>query len=190
MSFVDDLMKQLGGPVAEELEKREGLSSEQAQGALESLAPIILGGLKRKKEQGVDVDGYVEGLGAGEEKLDSLGGFFDGADELDLGGGGIIGLEKGEQTAEAIAKKTGIGVNVARKILPILIPIILSYLMKKGRQDKGTPTRKSGLEAILDRNGDGRVLDDIAGMVLAGRAAGGKKGGLLAMILSFFMGRK
>ena len=186
MSFLDDLMKEMGGPVAEQLGKREGLNEAQSKGLLEGLAPIILGGLKRKKEQGVDLEDLMSGLGAKEEALDNPGGFFEGAENLDLGAGGVLGLEKGEQAADAIAKKTGIGVDMARKVLPMLIPLVMAYLMKQGKKDSGTPDRKTGMGAILDRDGDGKILDDIAGMVLASQVGGGKKGGLLAMILAFF----
>ena len=105
MSFLDDLMKEMGGPVAEQLGQREGLNEAQSKGILEGLAPVILGGLKRKKEQGVDLEDLMSGLGAKEEGLDNLGGFFEGAENLDLGAGGVLGLEKGEQAADAIAKE-------------------------------------------------------------------------------------
>ena len=131
----------------------------------------------------------LNGLGAKEEKLDNPGGFFDGPQDVDLGAGGVLGLEKGEQAADAIAKKTGIGTDVARKILPMLIPLVMAYLMRKGKQDSGTPDRKTGMGAILDRDGDGKILDDIAGMVLAGQVGRQGKGGLLAMILAFFSRR-
>ena len=182
-------MKEMGGPVAEQLGKREGLNATQSKGLLESLAPVILGGLKRKKEEGVDLEDLMSGLGAKEEGVDDLGGLFEGAPNLDLGAGGVLGLEKGEQAAEAIAKKTGIGVDVARKVLPMLIPLVMAFLMRKGQQDSGTPDRKSGMGAILDRDGDGKILDDIAGMVLASQTGRGGKRGILTMILSFFTRR-
>ncbi|MDQ8191647.1 DUF937 domain-containing protein [Roseibacillus persicicus] len=186
MSFLDELMKEMGGPVAEQLGKREGLNEAQSKGILEGLAPVILGGLKRKKEEGVDLEDLMSGLGAKEEALDNPGGFFEGGSNLDLGAGGVLGLEKGEQAAEAIAKKTGIGVDLARKVLPMLVPLVLAYLKRKGTQDSGTPDRKGGIGAILDRDGDGKILDDIAGMVLASQAGRQGKGGILAMILAFF----
>lgn len=190
MSFIDDLVKEMGGPVAEQLGKREGLNESQSKGILEGLAPVILGGLKRKQSDGIDLEDFVSGLGGREEGLENPGSFFDGPANLDIGAGGVLGLERGEQTAEAIAKKAGIGVDLARKVLPMVIPLVLAYLIKKGREDKSTPDRRSGLEAILDRDGDGAILDDIAGMVLAGQAGKQGKGGFLAMILAFFAGRK
>ena len=189
MSFFDELVKEMGGPVAEQLGKREGLSEAQSKGVLESLAPVILGGLKRKQEQGVDLEDLMQGLGGREESLANPGSFFDGPSGIDLGAGGVLGLENGEKAAEAIAQKNGIGVDVARKILPMLIPVVLAFLMKSGSKDKGTPDRKSGLNAILDRDGDGAILDDVAGMVLAGQMGRQGKGGILAMLLEFFSRR-
>ena len=176
----------MGGPVAEQLGKREGLNAGQSKGILEALAPVILGGLKRKQESGVDLEDLLGGLGAQEDAVDNVGGFFDGGGNLDLGVGGVLGLEKGEQAVNAISKKTGVGADVARKVLPMLIPVVLSFLMRKGNQDKGTPDRRSGMGAILDRDGDGKIIDDIAGMVLAGQTGRRGRGGVLGMILSLF----
>lgn len=189
MKFVEELMKEMGGTVASQLGKREGLNEAQSNGMLEGLVPVILGGLKRKKEEGVDLEGLLTGLGAKEESLDEPEHFFEDSQNLDLSAGGILGLEKGEQTAEAIAKKTGIGVDLARKVLPMLIPLVMAYLMRKGTQDRATPDRKAGISSILDRDGDGKILDDIAGMVLAGQAGKQGKKGFLAMILAFFARR-
>lgn len=189
MSFIDDFLKDMGGPIAEQLGKREGLNSGQTKGLLEGLAPIVLGGLKRKQEEGADVEALVNGLGGREEALDNPGGFFEGAQNLDLGAGGVLGQAKGEEAAEALAKKTGIGVGVAKKLLPMLIPLVMAYLMKKGRQDAATPDRKTGIGAILDRDGDGKILDDIAGLVIAQQMGKRGKGGFLAMIMALF-GRK
>ena len=182
-------MKEMGGPVADQLGKREGLSESQSKGILEGLAPIVLGGLKRKQEEGVDLEDFVSGLGGKEEVLDNPNGFFEGALNLDIGAGGMLGLEKGEQAVDAISKKTGVGANVARKVLPMLVPLVLAFLMRKGEQDSGTPDRKSGVGAILDRDGDGKILDDIAGMVLSGQLGRRGRGGLLGMILSLFTRR-
>lgn len=189
VNFLDDLMKEMGGPVAEQLSKREGLNSAQSKGILEGLAPVILGGLKRKQEEGIDLEDLMSGLGAKEEALDDPSGFFDSPLNIDLGGGGILGLEKGEQAADAISQKAGVGSSMVRRVLPLLIPVVMSFLMKKGRQDSNTPDRKSGMGAILDRDGDGKILDDIAGMLLAGQTGGRGKGGLLAMIMRFFSRR-
>lgn len=188
MNFLKELLNEMSGPVAEQLGQREGLSESQSRGFLEGLAPVVLSGLKRKKDEGVNLEGLLSGLGAGEEQLDQLSGFFENNQQMDLGAGGVLGLEKGEQAAEALANKAGIGVDVARRVMPLLIPVVMSFLMKKGRQDPKTADRKSGVEGILDRDGDGKILDDIAGMVLASQG-GRRRGGFLGMILSLFSRR-
>ncbi|MBK1835089.1 DUF937 domain-containing protein [Roseibacillus ishigakijimensis] len=190
MSFVQELLRDLGGPVAKELGQREGMSEDQSKSLLEGLAPVVLGGLKRRQEQGVDVESLARQLGAREEGVDQPGSFFDGPAEADLKEMGGLDQAKQEQAAQALAQKAGIGVDLAKKVLPVLIPVVLSYLMRKGSQDGATPDRRSGMSAILDRDGDGKIIDDLAGMVLAGHAGGRGKGGLLAMILAFFTGRK
>lgn len=75
----------------------------------------------------------------------------------------------------------------------MLAPLIIGMLMKKGgtAASGGTPGGGNGglggLGSILDRDGDGHILDDLGGM-LAGGA--GKAGCLSAILGGFFKGRK
>ncbi|MEM9081727.1 MAG: DUF937 domain-containing protein [Verrucomicrobiota bacterium] len=143
-----------------------------------------------QREAGVDVEDLVSGLGVDEGGVDDLGGFFDGPPAIPSGDGGLFGgEEKVREASDAVGKRVGVESGMVQKLLPMLVPLVLAFLMRKGRQDGGTPDRKSGMGAILDRDGDGKILDDLAGMVLASQAGRGGKRGFLAMLLSFFTRR-
>lgn len=190
--FTKELLESLGGTLGQKLEEKNVVTKDQALGALSQLSPVILGSLKKKRES-VGEQGLEDLLaqaGIGEEQADDL----DTTLEYGLAGktaktSAVLDESTQIQTAAALSQKLGIGKTAARKLIPMLAPIIIGMLMKKGKSHSGTSTRAGGIGAILDRDGDGSYLDDLAGMVLGG---GGQqsKGGFLAKILAMFFGRK
>ncbi len=167
--------------------------------ALSALSPLVLSSLKRRQAE-VGASGI-------EELLAQAGITADQADNVDdvfekgLAGHSsqtraVFDDETQEQTAQALSKKFNIGGALAKQILPMLVPVILGMLLKKGGQEKASQSSGSGLtggiSSILDRDGDGSIIDDIAGMVLGGggSAATQSRGGILQWILSLFLGRK
>lgn len=186
--FTRELLESIGGSVSDKLAAQNVVTKDQALAALSSLSPVLLGGLKRKQaevgESGLEA--LMVDAGASDDDFD-----VDGALQNDLSGsrgdlGKILDSNSQDQTVMALSQKLGVGKSVAKQLLPILAPIILSMLMKKGQQDTGTSTRSGGISSILDRDGDGSIIDDIAGMVLGGGQQRGG-GGFFQMILSFFM---
>ena len=175
--FTHELLKELGPEVGRKLAGQNLVSEAQAQEALASLGPVVLGSLKRQKDEGTDNDSLealIAQAGGEEEAVEDLDQVFarqSGVPDHDITP--LLGSEQQEQTAAALSQKMGIGKGIAKQLLPMLVPIILGKLMKKGRQDTGTKTRSGGIGAILDRNGNGSVLDDIAGIVLSGKGGGG-----------------
>ena len=93
------------------------------------------------------------------------------------------------------------------KLLPILAPLVMGYLSKQKKSQGLSPTdlgsvlgqqRQTveasrpglgGLAAILDTDGDGFGLDDVARMASGAAGSSGSKGGGLASILSKFLRR-
>ncbi len=198
--FTKYLIESHGDQVASKLSAATDLTPEQSIQALSAISPLVLGSLKRKQAE--------VGEGGIEELLANAGITADQADNIDdvfekgLAGHSsqtraIFGEEAQEQTASALSKKFNIGGALAKKLLPMLAPIILGMLMKKGGQAGGGATQSGGgglmggISSIIDRDGDGSIIDDIAGMVLGGGgAATQKRGGILQWLLSLFFGRK
>jgi len=78
--------------------------------------------------------------------------------------------------------------NVAMKIIPMLAPVLLGALTQK--RDKGG-VGSSGIAALLDSDGDGSILDDVAGFLMSGLAGGGsKKSGALGSLLGGLLGKR
>ena len=86
----------------------------------------------------------------------------------------------------------GLSPELTAKVLPMLIPVVLGALSKAGNsasQSHGsTPSggpggALGGLSAILDQNGDGSIMDDLARM-----GGGAKSGGCLSALLGGLLG--
>lgn len=197
-NFTKSLLESHGDQIASKLSAQTELTPEQSVEALSALSPVVLGALKRKQEK-VGAGGIEELLaeaGITEDQTENIDDVF----EKGLAGHSsqtraVIDDATQEQTAMALSKKFNIGGSLAKKLLPMLAPIILGMLVKKGSQEKssqGGGGLAGGLGKILDRDGDGSILDDVAGMVLGGGGGSSsqKKGGFFQWILSLLFGRK
>ncbi len=199
-SFLDDFSKDLGPQISEQLSANLGLSDSQAEDALSKVAPLILGGLKRQAEKGGEgrVNHIVQKYGR-ESALNDIGSHIQrrsGDRNPDATLGGLLG-DAGPQTAQLLDDKLGLSAGMGMKLIPILAPLILGALKK--RANSGGSRRSSGgggglLTSILDRDGDGNILDDVAGMIFGMATGGGRRsksgGGFLAKILALIFGRK
>jgi len=190
--LLENLLGSSQSGLAQQLAKREGLDESQSRNLLESLTPLVLGGLKKKQEEGEDVEAFATQLGGHDDGLDD-----DESDGYDFFSNvksatpsHLFGGDQEERAVQMVSQKTGLASGVVKKLLPILIPIILSKLMKNGRRDGATPDRRSGMGAILDRDGDGQIIDDLAGMVMGGQMGSQQGGGgLLSRILGMLFRR-
>ena len=196
--FTKELVNSLGGRVGNKLAEENVVTHDQAVSALSSLTPVILGSLKRKQEE--------LGEGGLEELLANAGITESHADDIDevlekgMAGhssqtSAVIDEDTQNQTAQALAQKLNIGSALAKKLIPMLAPIIMGMLVKKAGSanspSSSSGTGLGGIGAILDRNGDGSIIDDIAGMILGGGKSGTqKRGGFLQWILSLILGKK
>ena len=81
-----------------------------------------------------------------------------------------------------VSKNFGIDGSTAAKLIPMLAPLLLGALTQK--RDKGG-AGSSGISSLLDADGDGSILDDVAGFMMKGLGSGGsqKSGGLLGGLL-------
>lgn len=190
MDLLHELVKEHGSELTGALTSEIGLSDDQAAGALETVTPMVLNGLKSQQDSGgMDaVSGIFNQLGASEDLLGNLGNLSGllgggGGGGADILGSLLGGNSHGSAAESALTSRLGIDSGKAGMIIKVLVPIVMGFLSKKGRIDPHTPDTNSGIASILDRDGDGSALDDIAGMVLnGGRRSGG--GGMLGSIVS------
>ncbi len=147
-------------------------------------------------------------MGAMKKNASTPGGLFGGGVDQNVmdDGAGILGHvlgSKQSQVENALSSKSGIDAGSIAQILKIAAPILLGYLGKQTRQqnvsspdglngllgglmggNKAAAKQQSLVESFLDSDGDGSVIDDLAGMVLNG--GGQKKKGLGGMLGGLF----
>ncbi len=201
-SFLAEFQESLGPQISDQLSSNLGIQKDQASQALEKVAPLILGGLKRQAQQAGEgrVNHIVQKYGR-ESALNDLSGHIQrraGDANPDPTLGGLLG-SAGPQAANLLDEKLGLSKGMGMKLIPILAPIILGALKKRANSGTGRSAGSGGgggggglLTSILDRDGDGSILDDVAGMVFnsgSGRRGGGG-GGFLAKLLALFFGRR
>jgi hypothetical protein len=118
-NFIDEFMKSYGPEVTRHMSSNFGVDQGTVQKLIPQLAPLILGGLKRQKdEQGGDV--------------------------------------------------------------PALAPVVLGALSRK--RDAGG-AGISGIGSLLDADGDGSIIEDVAGFLLKGSGTQTKGKGILGSLL-------
>ena len=199
--LLQELRQSLGPQVSEQLAANLGMEQGQADQAFEKVAPLILGGLKRQAEQGGEdrVNHIVQKYGRA-NALNDIGGHIqrrveDSCPDATLGG--LLG-NAGPQAAGLLDDKLGLTKGMGMKLIPILAPLILGALKKRANAaPTGGGARSSGgggglLTSILDRDSDGNILDDVAGMIFKTGSDGhrGGGGGFFAKILSMIFGRR
>ena len=192
--FVKDFMKQFGPDVSQHLSANLGLDQKAATQLIPQVIPMIMGGLKRQMETrgGADRLDHILNKYGSEDVLGRIGEVMsakaqDANPDPQLGG--LLG-QSGLQASEMIAQKFGLRSEKAMSLIPMLAPLILGALSKQKNQAGGAGL--GGLAALVDRDGDGDILDDITGFLGPALGGGTSKGGggLLGSLLGGLSGKK
>jgi hypothetical protein len=178
MNLLESVMSARNGAAVQQLATQFGLPPEQASAALGALMPAVAAGLHRNLATDPGATNLVSALGSGRhetyieqpEMLASPATTADGNAIL----GHILGnKDVSRQVAANASQKTGIDPAILKKMLPIVAAIAMAAL---ARQSRSTGTTTGGpkaartgigamLEPLLDRDRDGSVIDDVAGMI-------------------------
>lgn len=165
--------------------------------------PLLLGAMKKNVKSPGGAEGLMNALNNKHDGsiLDNLGGLFQGGvdDSVMNDGAGILGHVFGgkqPQVENALSQKSGLDAGSVSQILKIAAPIVMGYLGRETSQNSvndssgmnallgsmlgGQPQQNQSLiTTLLDADGDGSVLDDVAGMVMGSNKKKGGLGGLL-----------
>jgi hypothetical protein len=206
MSGLLDLINSpIGKQIISGVSGQTGQPTDKTAGVLQMAMPILMGAMKRNASTPGGAQGLMNALSSKHDGsiLNDLGGLFGGGvdDSVMNDGAGILGHilgSKQPQVENALSSKSGLDAGSISQILKVAAPILLGFLGKQTRQQNVTsPDALSGLlgglmgggsaankqqsliESLLDSDGDGSVIDDLAGMVLSGNKKGGGLGGLL-----------
>lgn len=187
MTLIKELIEHHGSEITSAITSKLGLTQDQAQGAIETVAPVVMNGLKSQQDSGGDsaVSGLLSQLGGSEDILGNLGNLGDliGGQQNPLSA--LLGSEsQGEAATQAVGQKLGLTGEKTGSLTNMIIPVVMGFLAKKGREDANTPDTSSGIAAILDRDGDGSAIDDIISMI------GGSSNGSIGDIIGGFFGGK
>lgn len=200
-----DLGKTLINGTSQQLGQDKGATTT----ALSAALPLILGAMKNNAKTPEGASGLLNALSNqkhGGDILDNLGSVLGGGnidDDVLQDGAGIIGHVfngKEQNIVQAVSKSSGIDLGSAMNILKVAAPLVMGYLGKQTRQQGVSDQNGIGnllggmlggessqqqniVESLLDANGDGSVIDDVAGMLLSGNdknksGIGGLLGGI------------
>jgi hypothetical protein len=205
-SLTQGLASQLAGAPVEQIAQQLGIPQEQAQGAIATALPLLMGALGNNASQPQGAQALHAALQdhAGGDIGSVLGSMLGGA----MGGAGggqgndtvgrMLGhIFGGQQTqaTQGLGQATGLGNDKTQMLLRILAPIVMAYLANHmfGGQQQQAPVASQdsgpqGLGDILGREVEqmgqqqGGGLGGLLGQVLGGNGGGGL-GGILGGIL-------
>ncbi|MEO2052328.1 DUF937 domain-containing protein [Flagellimonas beolgyonensis] len=211
MSGILDLINSpMGKQLISGVAGQTGQPESKTADVLTMAMPLLMGAMKKNTSTPGGAQGLMNALSSKHDGgiLDDLGGLFGGGVDQNVmnDGAGILGHilgSKQPQVENALSSKSGMDAGTISQILQIAAPILLGYLGKQTRQQnvsspdglngllgglmgggKAASKQQSLIESFLDSDGDGSVIDDLAGMVL--NSGGSKKGGLGGMLGGLF----
>ncbi len=207
--ILDLLNSDLGKQIISGVAGSTGNDSNKTSSVLTMALPVLMKAMERNASSPEGAQGL---MGALEKKhdgsiLDNLSDLFGGGVEESVkqDGAGILGHVLGNKqhgVEQVISQKAGLDAGSVGNILKVTAPILMGVLGKQKREqnvsDSGDLTgllggllggneaknEQSFLEQILDADGDGSVVDDVAGMLLGG--SNKKSGGLGGLLGGLF----
>ncbi len=212
MSGILDLLNSdLGKTIVSGVAGQTNQPQNKTQDVLTMALPVLMQAMKRNTASPQGAEGLLGAISSKHDGsiLDNLGGLFSGGVDSNVinDGSKILGHVLGgkqQHVQNAIGAKAGMDANSVAQILKIAAPLIMGYLGKQAKQQNVSSSNgieellggllggnspqqeQSFLESILDADGDGSVIDDVAGMVLGGDK---KKDGLGGLLGGLFGGK-
>lgn len=208
--LLDLLNSPMGKQLISGVAGQTGQPENKTSDVLSMAMPLILGAMKKNVSSPQGAQGLMNALSNNHDGsiLDNLGGLFGGGvdDNVMNDGAGILGHVFGgaqPQVESALSQKSGMDMGSIANILKMAAPIIMGFVGKETRQNNvqdaggmnnllggllgGQPQQNQSLiTTLLDADGDGSILDDVAGMVMGG---GQKKRGGLGGLLGGLFGK-
>lgn len=206
-SILDLLNTDIGKQLISAASEQTGQPKDKTATVLSMAMPVILGAMQRNAstpEGATSLNKALEDKRHDGSILSQLSGLLGdekgGSDLLDDGAGILKHVLGGNQqrVEQNISKTSGMDADSVAKIIKMAAPILMSVLGSQKRKDnvnqgdlggllgsvlgKDSTHSRSLIETLLDADGDGSILDDVAGMVLGGKKKKGRLGGLLGSL--------
>lgn len=213
-TILDLLNSDIGKTLISGTSQQLGQDKNKTASAISAALPLILGAMKNNAKTPEGASGLLSALDNDKHSgsiLDSLGSILGGSnidDDVLNDGAGILGHVFGgkeQNVASAVSKSSGIDIGSAMQILKVAAPVIMGVIGKQARQKNVSnqngigdllggmlggqgQQQQSMIEKLLDADGDGSVIDDLAGMILG--AGGSQKKSGLGGLLGGLFGKK
>ncbi len=197
---IDDIIQNV--PV-DQIAAQLGIDPDQARKAISLGVPAIIGGMQENAKDPAGEQSLAQAIGQHNSTL--ADGVLDGDESIDrvdtTDGEKIVGHVFGgneDQVMHQLGGASGTDGGLMKKLLPILAPIVMSYLAKRLMGKGGSGDSPSGgmgdiLGQIIGGSGrqggsHGGGLADVLGQVLGGGGGGGAKQGGGGLDISDILG--
>ncbi|OIQ29134.1 MAG: hypothetical protein BM564_07960 [Bacteroidetes bacterium MedPE-SWsnd-G2] len=204
MSGILDLIQgELGKSVINNISQASGEENSKTNSVLTMAIPVLLQAMKNNSKSEQGSSSLQNALNKHDGSLlDNLDGFFGGGvdDSAKTDGSKILGHilgQKQNHVEQALSTKSGVNSSSVSEILKIAAPIVMNMLGKQNRESSASSvtdvlsgllgnnsqnSQQGFLEQMLDSDGDGSVIDDVAGMLLGGNKKSDGLGGIIGNI--------
>jgi len=203
--LLDLLNSDLGKQLISGASAQTGASESKTTDVLSMAMPLLLGAMKKNASSQDGASGLMNALNGKHDGsiLDNIGSVLGGSsvdqNVIQDGAGILSHVLGGKQPVveNTLSAKTGLDAGTIAQILKIAAPILLGIIGKQTKENNiqdqdgltgilgsmlgGQPKENQSLiESLIDSDGDGSVLDDVADMVLgSNKKQGGGLGGML-----------
>ncbi|MEM7651667.1 MAG: DUF937 domain-containing protein [Pseudomonadota bacterium] len=200
MALMDLIVSQLGQQGIGHLGQQLGVGEGDVQKALPGALAMLTGGLETNARREGGAESLLSALDRDHDGsiLDDIGGLLGGGQAQSQGDGilkHVLG-DRRETAANALSQTSGLGTGQAGDLLKMLAPVVMGALGRQKREqglgatdlasmlggerqqmERDLPQEQSMLTRILDADGDGSAVDDIArmGMSVLGGLFGGRR---------------
>lgn len=205
MSGILDLLNSdLGKTIIKGVSNQTNQPQNKTKDVLIMALPVLMQAMKRNAASPQGAEGLMNALNNKHDGgiLDNLGNLFNGGVESHVIEDGskilnhILGAKQ-QHVENTLGAKVGIDADTVAQILKVAAPIVMGILGRETKQQQvsnpsgiesllggliggNSPKNEQNfLESMLDADGDGSVIDDVAGMVLGDNKKKGGLGGLL-----------
>ena len=188
MSIFELLEGQLGQTEVHEISQKVGAEPGAVQSVLQAGLPLLMSGLAKNAAKPDGAQSILSALDRDHDGgvLDDVTGFLGQVDPQV--GQGILGHVLGRQTGQVeqqLGNRAGVDPGSVGQILSMVAPLVMGALGKQKRERdldagglatmlegerqqamKKRPEAQSMISSLLDRDGDGSMVDDVAEMGL------------------------
>jgi len=187
--FVQEFMKSMGPSVVQQFASTLKMNPSLVQQILPQVVPMILTGLKKQKDEfggEARVDHILNKYGSA-SALENIAGLLTSKAQQtpDATLGGLLG-NAGTQAAQLLSKQHNVKSSQIAQMITMLSPMVLGFLTQKRDQGAGV----SGIASLLDQDGDGSILDDVAGFLLKNVSGTSGSSGAIGSLLGGLFGKK